>query len=718
MIKLNGVSKRYDSNVIFENLSYEFKDNGFYFLLGKSGSGKTTLLNLIGNLETCSNGNIERNADVCYVFQEANLLTDFTVYENIKMTGIEDEEIDTILKSLKILNLKNKVVNILSGGEKQRVAIGRALAMGGQILLLDEPTGNLDEQNTIQILDILKELSKTRLVIMATHDTSIVDKYGDIILEVKDRNILEKIQSTPVVQKEKKQVKKVKKIFDFKFQFLYAMRLIKARPFKYTITVFLTMLSMLLLFLILNIMFFNENHVIQNAISTDNRQLYSITKEYYNEPTNESLNYTYGSKLEKELSLAVAKENFSYYKKITFPTVSYDTQTEFQFIILNEDFTGVHITDFVSDYLFSGRDCIGKKINIKIDNFVSQFEITGLKDTNYTKEYDLYFSDGKYMSNHKDDFLFHYGIVYISLNTYKKFISSHPLHLTGTNFTLNHLDLRNYMNSYYAMSFEKSDTLSGNQVKISKAFYDTYMENTTLPASYPVRNIENTINENLYLNRLNLYSILKEVNVVGIDESLESDISVSKEVFDKLTEEYIHYAVDGICLDDTLNIHKLHQYGFKIANEDIGKTYALNEILTNVLKIVVLVICLIIAIVSILALYFSVAGFMDKKAKEFFIMKSLGISKQRILNIFIIYTVFVIVIGLFFALLFGNICMILFNEYLKNEVFFINYKLFVFQYEPYLILFGLVVLTGLFIALNPILSLKKIDIATLVKLNN
>ena len=125
MIKLKGISKRYDSSVIFENLSYEFKDNGFYFLLGKSGSGKTTLLNLLGNLEVCTDGNIERDADVCYVFQEANLLTDFTVYENIKITGIEDEEIDTILESLQILDLKHKVIHILSGRENRQSMAGR-----------------------------------------------------------------------------------------------------------------------------------------------------------------------------------------------------------------------------------------------------------------------------------------------------------------------------------------------------------------------------------------------------------------------------------------------------------------------------------------------------------------------------------------------------------------------------------------------------------------
>lgn len=715
MIKLNGISKRYDSDIIFEDLSYEFKDNGFYFLLGKSGSGKTTLLNLLGNLEICSAGNIERNADVCYVFQESNLFTDFTAYENIKITGIEDQEIDTILRKLHISNLKDKVVHVLSGGEKQRVAIGRALAMGGKILLFDEPTGNLDEENTKQILDFLKELSKTRLVIMATHDTNIVEKYGDVILEIKNRKLLEKIQFVPVVNEPMKQEIHSQKMFSFKFQFLYSMRLIKVRPLKYIITVLLSMFSMLLLFLILNIMFFNVNHVIQNAISTDKRQLYSITKEYYNEPTNEFLNYTYGSRLEDELPLG---SNYSFYKKISFPSVPYDISTEFQFIILNEDFKGAHITDFVSNYLFSSQDCIGKEMNIKLNNSIFQLEITGLRNTNYTDVYELYFSDEKYMSNHKDDFLFHYGVVYISIDTYKNLISSRPLHLMGTNFTLNHLDLRNYMSSYYEMSFESSNNLIGNQVSVSRTFYNTYMDNTVLPASFQVRDIEDTINKNLYINKLNLFTILKDVNVIDIDESLESDISVSKEVFNKLVEDYLHYAVDGLCLDETLKIHALHQQGFKLANEDIGKTYSLNEILTNVLKIAILVICFIIAAISILALYFSIAGFMDKKAKEFFIMKSLGISKGKILNIFIIYTLFVICIGLVFALLFGNICITLFNEYLKNEVFDINYKLFIFQYEPYLILLGLVVLTELLILLNPMLSLKKIDIATLVKLNN
>lgn len=715
MIKINNVSKIYDSNIIFKNLTYEFKDNGFYFLLGESGSGKTTLLNLIGNLEACNYGKIEKSSDACYVFQEANLLTDFTVYENIKMIGIEDEEIDNILKSLQILNIKYKEAHVLSSGEKIRVAIARALAIRGNILLLDEPTGNLDEQNTIQILDILKELSKTKLIIMATHNTSIVEKYGDVILEVKDKALLEKIKSIPNLNKDKKEEISSKKMFSFRFQLLYALKLIKSRPLKYTVTLFLSIFSMLLLFLILNVIFFNLNHVIQNVINNDERNFYSITKECYNEPTNEYMNYTYGLDLEEELSLL--KENYSYYKKITFPTVSYDTKTEFQLIILNEKFEGAHITDFISNYLFSNIDCIGKKIDIKIDDLIAQFEITGLKNTNYTDVYDQYFSCERYMNNYKDDFLFHYGVVYISIDTYKKIISNQPLHLTGTNFTLNDLDLRNYMSNYYEMSFESDDNLTLNQAKVSKRFYDTYMNNTFLPASYLIRNIEDSINKNLYINRLNFYNILKNVNVISVDENLKNDISVSKEVFNKLVDEYIHYAVDGICLDDTLKINKLHQNGFKIINDDIGKSYTLNEILTNVLKIVILIICIIIALISILALYFSVAGFMDKKSKEFFIMKSLGISKNKIINIFYIYILFVIFIGLIIALIFGNLLILLFNEYLKNKIF-INYKMFIVQYESYLTLFILVSFTCLFILLNPIISLKKINIAALIKLNN
>lgn len=718
MIKLNHISKKYNTNVIFDNLTYEFKECGFYFLLGKSGVGKTTLLNLIGNLESITNGSIERNADIGYVFQESNLLTDFTVYENIKISGVEDEKIDIILERLHITDLKYKVVSILSGGEKQRVAIGRALAMGGQVLLLDEPTGNLDEQNTIQIVEILKELSKTRLVIMATHDTGLADKYGDIILNIKDKTLVENIQSHPLVIDKKEKRIESKKIFSFRFQFLYAIRLIKARPLKYTITVLLSMFSMLLLFLILNVVFFNENHVIQNAILTDERQLYSIDKEYYNEPTNESITYTYGLSIEDEISKSMEKKNIAYYKKISFPTVTYDNQIDFQCVILNEDFEGVRITDFVSNYLYSNQECLGKKLDIKINDSVSSFDITGLKDTNYANVYDLYFSDEKYMSKYKDDFLFHYGVVYISLNTYKNLISSNPIYLTGTNFTLNDLNLRNYMSSYYEMSFGLDNNLVENQIKVSKKFYDAYMDSAILPISYSVRDIEDTINKNLYLNKLNLYSIINSVNVIDIDYSLENDVSLSKEVYDMLIEKYLHYSVDGICLDDSLTINTLHEHQIKIANEDIGKVYALNEILTNVLKIAILVICLIIAIISMLSLYFSIAGFMDKKAKEFFILKSLNVYKCRILNILFIYTTFVFGFGLFFALLFGNIFITVFNEYLKNEVFFLHYNVFIFQYEPYIILLGSVVLIAILILLNPILSLKKIDIATLVKINN
>ena len=477
------------------------------------------------------------------------------------------------------------------------------------------------------------------------------------------------------------------------------------------------MLSLLLLFLILNVVFFNENKVIQKAVLTDNRYLYSISRSYYNIPTMEYLDYTYGKDVESKLKKICSSDEYFYYKKITFPFIKDDRKTEFQIIISNLEFDGIYITDFISNYLFSNQDCIGKDIDIEIDDYVYSLKINGLIKTDYLDVYESYFSSEKYMNNHIDDFLFHYATLYISINTFKGLISEHPLSLLGTNFTLNDLDLKTYMNSYYITKVYFNDSLSFNQVTVSNEFYNSFMKDIILPATYDIRNIEASINANLYINKLNLYNILEEALVIDTHDA-NYDILVSEEMFSKIVDEYIYFKVDGICLKDTKKIDLLHQNGFRFINEDINKIYLLNEIFNNVLKITVLVICILIALVSMLALYFSVVGFMDKKAKEFYIMKSLDISSIKILNIFIIYTLLVIIPGLAFALLFGNISISFLNDYLKNEVFYIDYKLFILQYEPYLIIFGIVILTVILIIISPLNLLKKIDLATLVKLNN
>jgi putative ABC transport system permease protein len=185
-------------------------------LLGQSGSGKTTFLNIMGGLEKASAGEIEigdqiiksgssqtwdaiRNQDIGYIFQNYHLIPTLTVYENIALSlrilGLKDEkEIERrvlyTLKAVKMHHFRARYINQLSGGQQQRIAIARAIVKNPQVILADEPTGNLDTRNTFEIMNIIKKISEEKLVILVTHEKNLVNHYADRIIEIKDGTIL------------------------------------------------------------------------------------------------------------------------------------------------------------------------------------------------------------------------------------------------------------------------------------------------------------------------------------------------------------------------------------------------------------------------------------------------------------------------------------------------------------------------------------------------
>mgnify|MGYP001163859453 FL=1 len=197
MISIKKLSKSYKdksgSQKVFKNLSYEFESNGVYSILGSSGSGKTTLLNLISGLDCFQNGTIEvfnqnlnelsveeksalRKKYFGFGYQFHYLLENLSIYENCLAAnfGIDNGNIDVTLKKLGIAKIKNKLPSKVSGGEKQRASIARAISKKPNILILDEPTGNLDQENSLIVQDFLLDYAKENdsLVIYATHDIS------------------------------------------------------------------------------------------------------------------------------------------------------------------------------------------------------------------------------------------------------------------------------------------------------------------------------------------------------------------------------------------------------------------------------------------------------------------------------------------------------------------------------------------------------------------
>ena len=216
MIKLTNIDKQFKNgsqtiNAV-SSLSLELPNNGLVILLGKSGSGKSTLLNIIGGLDDYD-GQITyddsvtvsgykpftfdkyRACNIGYVFQDFYIDEDITITENIRrgliISGIVDKaeqkkRIDAALKAVGLILYKRRKASSLSLGQKQRVAIARAIAIMPKILLADEPTGNLDSDNSTAIMDILKKLSKKMLIICVTHNENLANKYADIIYHIQD----------------------------------------------------------------------------------------------------------------------------------------------------------------------------------------------------------------------------------------------------------------------------------------------------------------------------------------------------------------------------------------------------------------------------------------------------------------------------------------------------------------------------------------------------
>ena len=237
MLELKNITKDYisgDSTVqALKGISIEFRKSEFVSILGQSGCGKTTLLNIIGGLDRYTSGDLVingkstkkfkdkdwdayRNYSVGFVFQNYNLIPHQTILSNVELaltiSGVSREERrERAIKALEDVGLKEQIhkkPNQLSGGQMQRVAIARALVNNPDIILADEPTGALDTKTSVQIMEILKKISKDKLIVMVTHNPELAEKYSTRIVRILDGVITD--DSKPFTKEDKENEKDVK----------------------------------------------------------------------------------------------------------------------------------------------------------------------------------------------------------------------------------------------------------------------------------------------------------------------------------------------------------------------------------------------------------------------------------------------------------------------------------------------------------------------------
>ncbi len=220
MLKVENLKKTYDkgtryANGVLDGVSVDLGDSGFVCILGPSGCGKTTLLNAIGGLDSFDSGTLIsseekitrspsrkmerlRNRDFGYIFQNYYLLSEhsaaYNVYLGLHSLNISEKEkakrVKDALVRVDMYRYKSKNVSELSGGQQQRVAIARAIARRPKVIFADEPTGNLDEANTLNVCSILKEISRESLVVMVTHEENIANFFADRIIRIEDGRIV------------------------------------------------------------------------------------------------------------------------------------------------------------------------------------------------------------------------------------------------------------------------------------------------------------------------------------------------------------------------------------------------------------------------------------------------------------------------------------------------------------------------------------------------
>ncbi len=221
IIELRNVYKKYPMGETIvkalDGVDVKIKKGDFVIIIGPSGSGKSTMMNMVGALDLASLGEIYldgqdiekmeeselaqiRGKKIGFVFQTFNLIPTLTAIENIAMPmmfqGVPRnkriEKAEEILKSVKLTHRRNHFPNELSGGERQRVAIGRALSNDPEVILADEPTGNLDSKTGLEIMHLFEELNKKgKTIILVTHDLNLI-KYGNKIIKLKDGKVVKR----------------------------------------------------------------------------------------------------------------------------------------------------------------------------------------------------------------------------------------------------------------------------------------------------------------------------------------------------------------------------------------------------------------------------------------------------------------------------------------------------------------------------------------------
>lgn len=727
MLECQNINKKYQTKYekieALTNINLEFTQNELVFILGKSGSGKTTLLNLLGGMEKPTNGKIKwnkkeisnldnyRKYKIGFITQDFKLIENFTVIENIilslELKNKKDQKlIYDILDKLELTPIKDKKVLNISGGEKQRVAIARALVKNPHIILADEPTSALDSKTSKLIFDILKEMSKDKLIIVVSHDQKAAEQYADKIITLKNGTISNiKIKNNNLHQAnlEKEIISKT----SFSTLLKYSVKnLLSQKKVFVLATILITMLTTCFGFtLVLNNFDVNKSHA---EALIDNKE-YDITllKDEENTPFNKLFTEEEQAKIMKDLQEYDFLPIYNIYANNEFYTFNfvntsnvndfyqfYDWKEECDYLYIpltekfNYDYIGnlpnsekeIMISNFLAYYIVhlgaynenneiyypkNFEDLLNNN-KIRINNSI--YEITGiyLLEDNISSKTFLNIEEEEYLLKH----LYH---IYVNPSFFKQQFPLNNVNYTYLEINLNEIPIlpessKNLQQNEIIISYDLLNKLTNNRL------YEIYSKEDLTEKKaleYIIQNNMNSQKLNLYIKDLfHLFKDTKqEMKIMGVgEETLVSSQILNQYIFkSNLVRYVIFYPKDFQSALKILenNYPENIKYHTKYSNDfqNIAKiTQSINNLAKNISYILLL-------ILTIIVLFYFHLHF--KLNESFFrITRYLGMSIKEERKIYLLENSLFsfLIIGLSILLL--NIIIIVGNFILSNKIGF------------------------------------------------
>lgn len=601
MIELKQINKsfykgNYPQINALSNIDISFPNKGLVSIVGKSGSGKTTLINIISGFLKPSSGqiiidgielsslseseiNAYRNRYFGFIFQDYNLFEKLSVFENISyvlsLQGIDDEEQKKIIsRSLIKLNLdgmKDRIVETLSGGEKQRVAIARSIAKGSKVILADEPTGSLDETTAEAVLSTLKDISKEILVVMITHDRDSAQKYSDIILYLQAGKITHSDGCVSDDRMAEKFLPNKEKI-DAKILFSLSNKIVFEKRKKFIFTIFFWTFSLVFMMLSLSLYFVNSNSVLENAIHENNisqmklvktQQLISGIVAPYNIPDEDDLlfpnletsdYYDVGNlfpieDFREESSPSISDFSHAFFGDFLFRSIVISDQVDSTTIpdggVVLTDFTAQMLIDFGIIDVSSTNDAVGHILPIEgYDLTISKVLFTDYSQY-YTSECDSlsnessceFQTDRHFLSERQNEFV----TLYMNATTFDDMVSSQS-------------DFTCIMNNHSIKIIRKgqletitSEGMIGNMPESdSEIVVSMVFLSIVLGELVSEDNISDFIGQEILLVlNANNQQFSTSMEIVGVTYSVGSEVFVNDIVFDQIQTQLDIDIIEG-----------------------------------------------------------------------------------------------------------------------------------------------------------------------------